>query len=110
MDKVAGMKPLKSLLEMGGGRLQIPKPLTDPENEKELCKERVLSMYHFSGVCAMMPLEDGGDVDSRLKVWGLANTRVVDASIFPFEPRANILATVFAVAEKAAGIINQDLN
>ena len=53
----------------------------------------------------MLPREDGGVVDSKLKVYGTTNLRIVDASIFPLEPRGNIQATVFAVAEKAADII-----
>jgi choline dehydrogenase-like flavoprotein len=48
-------------------------------------------------------------VDHRLKVYGTSNVRVVDASIFPLEPRGNIQATVFAVAEKAADIIKEDM-
>jgi choline dehydrogenase-like flavoprotein len=56
----------------------------------------------------MMPRDDGGVVDPKLKVYGTANVRVVDASVFPLEPRGNIQATVFAVAEKAADIIKQD--
>ncbi|KAJ5811277.1 hypothetical protein N7474_007578 [Penicillium riverlandense] len=89
----------------GGERLHTPEPLTDLEQAKELCKELVLSMYHLSGTCAMMRREDGGVVDSHLKVYGTTNVRVVDASIFPLVPRGNIQATVFAVAEKAADMI-----
>ncbi|KAJ5143707.1 CAZyme family AA3 [Penicillium bovifimosum] len=110
MDKIAETEPLASLLKKGGERLHTPEPLDDLEKAKELCKELVLSMYHVSGTCAMMPREDGGVVDSRLKVYGSTNIRVVDASIFPLEPRGNIQATVFAVAEKAADIIKQDLS
>jgi choline dehydrogenase-like flavoprotein len=110
MDKIAETEPLASLLKKGGERLHTPEPLDDLEKAKELCKELVLSMYHVSGTCAMMPREDGGVVDSHLKVYGSANIRVVDASIFPLEPRGNIQATVFAVAEKAADIIKQDLS
>lgn len=109
MDKLAETEPMASLLKKGGERLHTPEPVTNLEKAKELCKELTLSMYHVSGTCAMMPLEDGGVVDSHLKVYGSTNIRVVDASIFPLEPRGNIQATVFAVAEKAADIIKQDL-
>ena len=108
MDKIAETEPMASLLKKGGERLHTPERVTNLEKAKELCKELVLSMYHVSGTCAMMPHEDGGVVDHRLKVYGTANVRVVDASIFPLVPRGNIQATVFAVAEKAADIIKQD--
>lgn len=105
LDKIAETEPMASLLKKGGERLHTPEPLTDLEKAKELCKELVLSMCHVSGTCAMMPQEHGGVVDSHLKVYGTTNVRIVDASIFPLEPRGNIQATVFAVAEKAADII-----
>lgn len=111
MEKIAETEPMASLLKKGGQRLHTPERLrlTDLGKTKELCKELVLSMYHFSGSCAMMPREDGGVVDPRLKVYGTANVRVVDASVFALEPRGNIQATVYAVAEKAADIIKEDL-
>lgn len=56
----------------------------------------------------MMPRELRGVVDSRLKVHGTKNLRVVDASIFPMEILGNIQATVCAVAEKAADLIIED--
>jgi choline dehydrogenase-like flavoprotein len=56
----------------------------------------------------MMPKEIGGVVDSRLKVYGVQNLRVVDASVFPLETLGNIQATVYAVAEKAADLMKED--
>ncbi|KFZ07713.1 hypothetical protein V502_09819 [Pseudogymnoascus sp. VKM F-4520 (FW-2644)] len=107
MEKIAETEPMASLLKTGGARLHTVERLTDVSKAKELCKELVLSMFHLSGTCAMLPREDGGVVDSKLKVYGTSNVRVVDASLFPLEPRGNIQATVFAVAEKAADIIKQ---
>ncbi|KAJ5082247.1 CAZyme family AA3 [Penicillium argentinense] len=107
-DRVAATEPFASLLKKGGYRLHSQEPV-DLERAKELCKELVMSNYHFCGTCAMMPEEDGGVVDSRLKVYGTTNIRVVDASVFPLIPRGNIQATVFAVAEKAADIIKGDI-
>lgn len=57
----------------------------------------------------MLPEKDGGVVGPRLRVYGTANVRVVDASIFPIIPRGNIISTVYAVAEKIADVILQDL-
>lgn len=65
-------------------------------------------MYHVSGSCAVLPREDGGVVDTKLKVYGTADVRVVDASVFPLVPRGDIQATGFTVAEKAADIIKGD--
>jgi len=44
-------------------------------------------------------------VDSNLLVHGLERLRVVDSSVFPTIPSANICAATMMVAEKAASII-----
>ncbi|KAL4871486.1 GMC oxidoreductase-domain-containing protein [Aspergillus spectabilis] len=93
-----------------GQRLDTPEKITSVQQAEELCKELVLSIYHVSGTCAMMPREDRDVVDSHLKVYGTSNLRVVDASIFPLVPRGNnSQATVLAVAEKAADTVKEDL-
>jgi len=56
----------------------------------------------------MLPEKDGGVVDPKLKVYGVQNLRVVDASIFPLGVRNNLQTAVYAVAEKAADIIKKD--
>ncbi|KAK3938565.1 oxygen-dependent choline dehydrogenase [Diplogelasinospora grovesii] len=61
--------------------------------------------FHPAGTCAMMPRELGGVVDEELRVFGVKNLRVVDASIMPMLPGANICQTVYAIAEKAADLI-----
>lgn len=106
-NQLADTEPLASLFKANGARLHSSGPL-ELEEIKELCKELVMANYHFSGTCVMMPKEDGGVVDAKLKVYGTTNVRIVDASIFPLVPRGNIQATVFAVAEKAADIIKED--
>jgi choline dehydrogenase-like flavoprotein len=56
----------------------------------------------------MVPEEMGGVVGEDLKVYGTRNVRVVDASVFPVVPRGNIIAMVYAVAEKAAEMIGKE--
>jgi choline dehydrogenase-like flavoprotein len=60
---------------------------------------------HSSGGCALMPEDLGGCVDAELRVYGVRNLRVVDASIIPLITAAHLQATMYAVAEKAADII-----
>ncbi|TFY83365.1 hypothetical protein EWM64_g650 [Hericium alpestre] len=61
--------------------------------------------FHPLGTAAMLPREDGGVVDSKLKVYGTSNLRVVDCSILPMEISCHIQSTAYALAEKAADII-----
>ncbi|KAJ4382346.1 hypothetical protein N0V86_002680 [Didymella sp. IMI 355093] len=68
-------------------------------------KENVSTFYHPLGTCAMLPEEDGGVVDPDLKVYGVKNLRVVDASVIPIMISANIQTAVYGIAERAAGII-----
>jgi choline dehydrogenase len=57
--------------------------------------------FHLVGSCAL-----GGDdhavVDGTLRVRGIDGLRVVDASVIPAIPSANPMATVCAIAERAA--------
>lgn len=62
------------------------------------------SAYHPSCTCKM-GYDDMAVVDAELKVHGINNLRVVDASIFPSITNGNLYAPTVMVAEKAADII-----
>ncbi|KAK1722048.1 uncharacterized protein CLUP02_03074 [Colletotrichum lupini] len=72
---------------------------TDEEIEERI-RASVIGTYHPMGTCAM-----GKVVDSDLRVKGVSNLRVVDASVFPTIITAHIQAAVYALAEQAAEII-----
>lgn len=69
-------------------------------------REDASSAYHPCGTARMGA--DGDDravVDLQLRFRGLEGLRVVDASVIPSVPSANINACVFMIAEKAADMI-----
>ena len=78
----------------------VPPVDADEEALNDVISNGIRTEFHPSGTCAMLPLDQGGVVDSHLRVWGTQNLRVVDAGIFPVVPAAHLQAVVYAVAEK----------
>lgn len=106
--KIAGFSPFNDLLEKPLTHRDPAADFTDLESAKEYARGNAISMWHLGGTCAMLPREKSGVVDTRLKVYGVDNLRVVDASAIPLISTANLQATVYAFAEKAADIIRRD--
>jgi choline dehydrogenase len=62
------------------------------------------TQFHPVGTCRM-GLDDLAVVDPRLRVRGLANARVVDASVLPAITTGGPQAVTYAIAERAAELI-----
>jgi choline dehydrogenase-like flavoprotein len=71
-------------------------------------KKSFTSVWHYISTLSMMKRELGGVVDSRLKVYGIENVRVIDASVLPLQLSAHLSSSLYGVAEKAAGMIRKD--
>ena len=64
------------------------------------------TVYHFVGTCRMGPASDrSAVVDDQLRVHGLQNLRIADASIMPDLPSGNTCVPVLMIAEKAADMV-----
>ena len=79
------------------------------QNDDELldvARQRSTTVYHLMGTCRMAPANDPtGVVDDQLRVHGMQNLRVIDASIMPSMPSANLNAAVMMIAEKGADMV-----
>ncbi|KAH9483228.1 GMC oxidoreductase family protein Mala s 12 [Psilocybe cubensis] len=100
--RLAKTEPLQSYLldEVHPG----PECQTD-EQIADFIKTYLVTTYHTIGSCSLLPLEDGGVVDTKLKVYNTTNIRVVDVSILPLHIGAHLQATAFTIGEIAADII-----
>ena len=109
-NSLAVTAPLSDLLVDNGTALQHEYTKLTPENVESEIKRLLQTEYHPVGTCSMLPKEKGGVVDSKLKVYGVEKLRIVDASVFPLLPRANMQSLVYAVAERAADWIKADMS
>nr|WP_281502729.1 GMC family oxidoreductase [Aliiroseovarius sp. F47248L] len=64
--------------------------------------------HHASCSCPIGPADQGGVLDSRLRVHGTKGLRVADASVFPRIPGFFIASAVYMVGEKTAEMLLQD--
>src|SRR5215475_7956153 len=109
---LAGMKLARRLLMSKPlskyyDREEFPGPQAQTDEDlMAAAKQRGTTAFHLMGTCRMAP--DGDHtavVDDQLRVRGLDALRVIDASIMPTMPSANLNASVLMIAEKAADMI-----
>lgn len=109
-EKICATQPLAGII-----REQVcprPSEVESEEGLREWLKRVMVTDWHPVGTCAMGGRDGAkaGVVDERLRVYGVRGLRVVDASIMPMQISAHLQATVYAIAEKAAHMILEDLN
>jgi NAD(P)-dependent dehydrogenase (short-subunit alcohol dehydrogenase family) len=70
---------------------------------EDLARHYSITVYHLTSTCRI-----GGVVDARLRVNGVANLRVTDASVMPNVVSGNTNAASIMIGEKAAEMIEAD--
>lgn len=104
--KVEKSEAFKSLVAT---RIDLTKPRCDvfKKNSREYWRCYILcmmvSLRSYSGTCAM-----GSVVDSRLRVKGVSNLRVADASVMPYKVAGVPYNTVVMIGERTAEMIIED--
>jgi choline dehydrogenase len=85
------------------GEIDIPRDMSD-EGLDEHIRRTTETLYHPVGTCKM-----GNDaesvVDAELKVRGIPNLRVIDASIMPTITSGNTNAAAMMIGEKGADLV-----
>jgi choline dehydrogenase len=105
--RLGGAQPLASSLN------KETWPGTDVESDSDLeewMRANVFTEFHPSSTCSMLPLEQGGVVDANLRVYGLSNVRVADASVPPISFSAHLMSSTYGIAEQASTIIRNYYN
>ena len=109
---VRGMRLARALLHTKTlshffDRDELPGPDAQSDDEwLDYARQYGSTSYHLIGTARMGPASDKTAVVSdELKVHGLQNLRVVDASIMPNMPSANTYSSTMMIAEKASDMI-----
>ncbi|WP_306459631.1 GMC family oxidoreductase [Streptomyces sp. OK228] len=84
----------------------VPGSRTSGESVDEFIRKATGPYFHFTGTCRMGTGADAVVDPANLRVHGIAGLRVADASVMPTIPSANTNATVYAIAERAAELID----
>ncbi|KAL8748948.1 MAG: hypothetical protein Q9199_007978 [Rusavskia elegans] len=85
-----------------GDEIQPGSNVTSDADILQFIKNALAPAPHACGTCRMGKRDGQSVVDSKGRVYGVKNLRVVDASVFPVLPPGHIQSTVYAVAEKIA--------
>ena len=86
-----------------------PGPAVADRSELEAdLRRRMMLIYHPVGTARMSDTHEQAVVDSRLRVHGLHQLRVIDASIMPVISGGNTNAPTIMIAERGADLIRED--
>ena len=98
-----GQTPLRELIatELAPG----PDVRNTPEVVAYL-RQNVEHRHHPVGTCRMgISTDAGAVVDARLRVHGIENLRIADASVMPDDPSGNTNIPIIMIGEKAADLL-----
>jgi choline dehydrogenase len=105
MRRAREIAQTRALAEWRGPALEPEIDWTDDNSCRAYIRRTAGPYFHPVGTCRV-GTDDLAVVDPQLRVRGVSGLRVADASVMPKIVSANTHATVLAVAERAATLIN----
>lgn len=100
----------KAFAEVRGVEVAPGRGVQTNDEIRAYLRETTETLYHPVGTCKMgAESDDTAVVDPLLRVRGLDRLRVVDASVMPLLVNANTNAPTIAIAEKAADILQSNI-
>jgi choline dehydrogenase len=87
------------------GEEVLPGPDVNDDASLRAYLRRNLTTYAHPGGTCRIGTDEEAVLDIDLRVRGISGLRVADASVMPSAPSANTNATVYAIAERAAALI-----
>nr|AUZ97941.1 glucose-methanol-choline oxidoreductase [Aspergillus terreus] len=103
---VGAIKRLRQIAEATGVRVKEVLPGPEVVSDAEILewvRNNAVNGYHASSTCAMGNSSNpDAVVDTRAKVYGVSNLRVVDASALPYLPPGHPMSSIYAFAELIA--------
>jgi choline dehydrogenase len=111
--EIAGLRFAREILKSNPLSKRVTRELlpgaavTDDAGLAAHCRRTVKTNWHPVGTCRMGRDDDPGAVlDAKLRVRGVKNLRVIDASAMPFIPSGNTNAPTMALASRAVDLLN----
>ncbi|WP_321893453.1 GMC family oxidoreductase [Paraburkholderia tropica] len=81
-------------------------PIFSSDDEiSDYVKRNCTTIFHPTSTCRMGVMPETSVVDLNLRVWGVANLRIADASVMPHIVSGNTNAPTIMIAERAAEMI-----
>lgn len=105
LRRMAATAPLADVIT--GELFPGPQVKTDSELLHDF-RARADTVFHPVSTCTMGPDPRNSVVDARLRVHGVSNLRIIDASVFPTVTSGNTNAPTVMVAEKGAAMLLED--
>ncbi|MBR71359.1 MAG: choline dehydrogenase [Rhodospirillaceae bacterium] len=110
---IAGLEIARNILaqnafdEVRGMEISPGTDVSGEDREAHWIKQNATTVWHPTSTCKMGE-DNSSVVNSDLKVFGINNLRVVDASIMPSITTGNTATPTIMIAEKASDLIKND--